>query len=119
MDRQRQEWTFLTNHARVLLFLARNPTARVREVATACRITERTAQRVVADLEQAGYLSRERVDQRTEYTVDLDTPLRHPAETGLSARDLFTFITNGARGQEPSAVGPAHQQEASRGTSDT
>lgn len=48
MDRQRQEWTFLTNYARVLHFIARNPTVRLQEVAAACRITERTAQRVVA-----------------------------------------------------------------------
>ncbi|MER7195775.1 helix-turn-helix transcriptional regulator [Streptomyces flaveolus] len=94
MDRERRQWTFLTNHARVLHFVARNPTSRLQEVATACRITERTAQRIVADLEQTGYLSRERVGQRNEYTVNLDTPLRHPAETGLSVRDLLNLLTS-------------------------
>ncbi|MFF8925852.1 MarR family transcriptional regulator [Streptomyces longwoodensis] len=54
MDYQRQQWTFLTNHARVLHFISQNPTTRVQEVAAVCRSTERTAQRVVADLEQAG-----------------------------------------------------------------
>lgn len=94
MDGQRQQWTFLTNHTRVLHSIARNPTTRVQEVATACRITERTAQRIVADLEQAGYLNRERVGQRTQYTVNLDTPLRHPAETGLSVRDLLKLLSS-------------------------
>ncbi|WP_327358045.1 MarR family transcriptional regulator [Streptomyces sp. NBC_01304] len=58
MDHQDSRWFFLTNHAQVLLTIAQVPTARLREVAAACRITERTAQRIVADLEQAGCLSR-------------------------------------------------------------
>ncbi|MFD3621689.1 MarR family transcriptional regulator [Streptomyces sp. NPDC058676] len=92
VDGQRQQWTFLTNHTRVLHFIAHNPTTRVQGVAAACRITERTAQRIVADLEEAGYLKRERGGQRTQYTVNLDTPLRHPAETGLSVRDLLKLL---------------------------
>ncbi|MEU9397898.1 helix-turn-helix domain-containing protein [Streptomyces sp. NPDC048324] len=105
MDGQRQQWTFLTNHTRVLHFIARNPTTRVQEVADACRITERTAQRIVADLEQAGYLSRERTGRRAQYTVNLDTPLRHPAEAGLSVRDLMQLLTR--RIPEEADVDPA------------
>ncbi|MFF7452173.1 MULTISPECIES: MarR family transcriptional regulator [unclassified Streptomyces] len=96
MDHHSQQWTFLTNHARVLLTIAQHPTSRLQEVAAACEIAERTAQRIVADLEQTGYLSRERVGQRNQYTVNLDTPLRHPAETGLSVRDLLNLLTSPA-----------------------
>lgn len=92
LDHQSRRWTFLTDHARVLLFIARNPVALLREVAAACRITECSAQRIVAELEQAGYLRRERVGQRTQYTVDQDRPLRHPAETGLFVRDLVKLL---------------------------
>ncbi|MFG3268500.1 helix-turn-helix transcriptional regulator [Streptomyces bobili] len=105
MDGQRQQWSFLTNHTRVLHFIARNPTTRAQEVATACQITERTAQRIVSDLEQAGYLSRERGGRRSQCTVNLDTPLRHPAETGLSVRDLLELLSS--RTPEESDADPA------------
>jgi len=68
MDRQSRGRTFLTSHARVLLAIARNPITRLHEVATVCLIPDRTAQRIVADLEQAGYLSRKRVGRSTVYT---------------------------------------------------
>ncbi len=56
-----RNWTFLTNHAHVLLAIARNPTARLRDVATEVGVTERAAQAIVADLEAGGYLHRTRV----------------------------------------------------------
>jgi hypothetical protein len=104
MDHQSRGWTFLTSHARVLLAIARNPTTRLQEVAAVCRIPERSAQRVVADLEQAGYLSRKRVGRRTEHTVDRAKPLRHPAETGLTVRDLLRFSARPAH-QHPDVEG--------------
>ncbi|MFF5506512.1 MarR family transcriptional regulator [Streptomyces roseolus] len=64
MDQQAGGWDFLTNHARVLLAIARDPATRIRDIAAACHITERTAQSVVGDLERAGYLSRERDGRR-------------------------------------------------------
>ncbi|WP_241757269.1 helix-turn-helix domain-containing protein [Streptomyces sp. WAC00263] len=72
-------WTFFTNHARVLLTIARDPAVRLRDIAATCRITERTAQSIVGDLEQAGYLCRERMGRRNRYTLVTDRPLRHPA----------------------------------------
>ncbi|MGZ3097083.1 helix-turn-helix transcriptional regulator [Streptomyces sp. H72] len=80
---------FLTNHARILLALARDPARRLRDIAAACHITERTAQSIVSDLEAAGYLSRERDGRRTRYTLHLDGTLRHPAEAHLPVRDLL------------------------------
>ncbi|MFF4260403.1 MarR family transcriptional regulator [Streptomyces sp. NPDC001663] len=83
-----RRWTFLTHHARVLLALARDPQTRLRSLAAACEITERTVQAIIADLEQAGYLRRRRAGRRNEYVLDLDRPLRHPAEAGLDVRAL-------------------------------
>jgi DNA-binding MarR family transcriptional regulator len=88
-----KEWTFLTNHAHVLLAIAREPTARLREVAAAVGITERAAQAIVADLEAAGYLQRERVGRRNTYTVNPAGRFRHPAEADHSIGDLLNLFT--------------------------
>ncbi|HSA50768.1 MAG TPA: transcriptional regulator [Yinghuangia sp.] len=86
-------WTFLTNHARVLLCLARDPEARLRDVATVTGITERAVQLIVADLEHAGYLTRIRVGRRNRYTIDTAQALRHPHEADHPVGDLLnTFL---------------------------
>jgi DNA-binding MarR family transcriptional regulator len=87
-------WTFLTNHARVLLVIAQDPTARLRDIAAPCETTERTVQIIISDLERAGYLSRERDGRRTRYTLHLDGALRHPAEAHLSVRRLLELIAH-------------------------
>ncbi len=71
-------WTFLTNHAHVLLCITRDPDLRMREIAERVGITERAAQRIVGDLVDSGYVSRKRVGRRNEYVVNPDVPLRHP-----------------------------------------
>jgi DNA-binding MarR family transcriptional regulator len=73
-------WTFLTNHAHVLLCVARDADVRLRDIADSVGITERAAQRIVADLVEAGYLEREREGRRNRYAVRPDVPLRHPLE---------------------------------------
>jgi DNA-binding MarR family transcriptional regulator len=88
-----KEWTFLTNHAHVLLTIAREPTARLRDVADSVGITERAAQAIVADLEVAGYLQRERVGRRNQYTVNPAGRFRHPAEAHHSIGELLTLFT--------------------------
>lgn len=103
MDQQTRGWDFLTNHARVLLAIARDPTARIRDIAAACHITERAAQSIVGDLERAGYLSREREGRRTRYTLHLDWRLRHPAEAHLSVRALLEVFTGRDREDLPPA----------------
>ncbi|GAA4966973.1 MarR-like DNA-binding transcriptional regulator SgrR of sgrS sRNA [Nonomuraea thailandensis] len=85
-------WTFLTHHARVLVEIARDPEARVRDLAGHIGITERGVQKILADLHQAGYLTRERVGRRNHYSLNLDAHFRHPTEAGLPVRlliDLF------------------------------
>src|SRR5690349_18764842 len=101
MDQQAGGWGFLTSHARVLLAIARDPAARLRDLAAACHITERTAQKIVADLEQAGYLSREREGRRARYTLRLDGRLRHPAEAHLPVGALLGVLTGRDREDLP------------------
>ncbi|GAA0241025.1 winged helix-turn-helix domain-containing protein [Cryptosporangium japonicum] len=74
------EWTFLTNHAHVLLCIARDPGIRFRDLAGQVGITERAAQRIVADLARAGYVTTTRDGRRNHYQLDPSLPLRHPLE---------------------------------------
>ncbi len=87
-----RNWTFLTNHAHVLLVIARNPTARLRDVADMVGITERAAQAIVADLEAAGYLCRSRVGRRNQYTVNPGGRFRHPVEADHCIGDLLALF---------------------------
>jgi DNA-binding MarR family transcriptional regulator len=73
-------WTFLTNHAHVLVCITHDPGIRVREIAERVGITERATQRIVADLAREGYLEKARVGRRTTYTINGRLPLRHPLE---------------------------------------
>ena len=75
-------WTLLTGHGHVLVEIARNPKARIRDIAAAADITERTAQAIVTDLETAGYITRTRIGRRTRYTVNPDSLFRHSAQEG-------------------------------------
>jgi predicted transcriptional regulator of viral defense system len=77
------EWQFFSNYAHVLVCLAENPDARLRDVAERVGITERTALRVVTHLEEAGILTRVKVGRRNSYVIDPDKRLRHPIEADL------------------------------------
>ncbi|MEV6973158.1 helix-turn-helix domain-containing protein [Kitasatospora sp. NPDC093806] len=88
----RTSWTFVTNHARVLTAIDRDPGVRLRDVARVCRLTERAVQAIVADLERAGYLTHTRSGRRNHYSVVPDTPLRHPAEGGLRVAALLDVL---------------------------
>ena len=86
-------WTFLTNHAHVLLCVARDPGARLRDVADAVGITERAAQRIVAELVEAGYLEREREGRRNRYRLHPELPLRHPLERETAIGEILGVLT--------------------------
>jgi DNA-binding MarR family transcriptional regulator len=88
-----RNWTFLTNHGHVLLAIARNPTARLRDVADEVGVTERAAQAIVADLEAGGYLRRTRVGRRNEYTINPAGHFRHPAEADQQVGALLAVFT--------------------------
>lgn len=85
-------WTFLTNHSHVLLCIAREPEMRMRDVAQTVGITERAVQRIVADLEHAGYISRIRHGRRNSYAIRDDLPLRHPIEQHEKVSALIAFV---------------------------
>ena len=73
-------WRFVTNHTQVLLVIAQNNDVRAREIAEKVGITERAAQRIVADLIEAGYVASVRVGRRNHYTINRDIAMRHPAQ---------------------------------------
>jgi DNA-binding MarR family transcriptional regulator len=75
-------WTLLTGHGHVLVEIARNPDARIRDISAVAGLTERTTQAIVADLETAGYLTRTRTGRRVRYTVNRDSLFRHSAQEG-------------------------------------
>ncbi|MBN9387442.1 MAG: winged helix-turn-helix transcriptional regulator [Chloroflexi bacterium] len=85
-------WTFLTNHAQVFLCIAENTHLTAREIAVQVGITERAVQRIVGDLEKEGYIQHVREGRTNRYTIDLDKPLRHPAQRGQPVRDLLSHI---------------------------
>jgi predicted ArsR family transcriptional regulator len=85
-------WTFLTNHARVLAAIADDPTTRIRDIAAQCRLTERAVQKIVADLEADGYLSRTRQGRSNTYRIKEGTILRHPADSGLTVAGLLFLL---------------------------
>ncbi|MGW1963583.1 helix-turn-helix transcriptional regulator [Streptomyces sp. NPDC001935] len=85
-------WTFITNHARVLAAIADNSNVRIRDIAVHCRLTERAVQRIIADLEQAGYLSHTRDGRTNTYRIEPEKVLRHPAEAGLSVASLLSLL---------------------------
>ena len=88
----RRTWTFLTNHAHVLLCIAQDPGTRLRDVASRVGITERAAQRIVADLEAAGYLERRRVGRRNHYEIHSEHRLRHPIEDEVAIGSLLEIL---------------------------
>jgi predicted ArsR family transcriptional regulator len=87
-------WTFLTNHAHVLLCIHRDGDIRLRDLADRVGITERAAQKIVADLTAEGYLHRERVGRRNRYTVNHERPMRHPLERDHDIGELLTLLTH-------------------------
>jgi DNA-binding Lrp family transcriptional regulator len=86
------EWTFLTNHAHVLLCVARDPDIRLRDVADYVGITERAAQRIVADLVDSGYLDRTREGRRNSYKLHADIPLRHPMDRDHAVGEILAVL---------------------------
>lgn len=92
MATDERHWTLLTNHGRLLLLIARHPDARLRELAEQAGITERSAQGIVADLERAGYIRKDKVGRRNSYQVNRGQPFRHPAEAGHSVGELLELF---------------------------
>ena len=119
-------WTLLTGHGHVLVEIARNPGARIRDISAAAGLTERTVQAIVSDLEAAGYLTRTRTGRRTRYAVNPDSSFRHPAQEGLRVGPLLAVLAASGDAAESgpaagphggrTAAAPAHDDHARPGT---
>jgi DNA-binding MarR family transcriptional regulator len=91
-----RHWTFLSNHAHVLVALALDPDARLRDIAESVGITERAVQKIVTDLEQAGVIVRERAGRRNRYRLHLEAPLRHSLEAHRTVGALLSLVLDRA-----------------------
>jgi DNA-binding MarR family transcriptional regulator len=90
-------WTFLSNHAHVIICIAADPTVRMRDIALMVNITERAVQRIIAEMEKGGYLTSVRQGRRNSYIIHGDRPLRHHLE---SHRTLQHLIDLGLEGKK-------------------
>jgi len=89
-------WTFLTNHAHVMILLSQHPQMVLREVAVHVGITERAVQRIIADLEAAGYIEVEKVGRQNRYRILETRALRHPIEAHHTIGDLLEMVVRTA-----------------------
>ena len=88
-------WTFLTNHTHVLVCLADDPGLRLRDIAARVGVTERAVQRIVAELEAGGVLTRTREGRRNRYTIEARVRLRHPLEQHCEVGTMLEWIRGG------------------------
>lgn len=95
---RRDAWTLLTSHGHVLVEIARDPQARIKDISAAADITERATAAIIADLEAAGYLTRHRVGRRTHYTVHLELGFRHAAQRDLPVGPFLKLLTEQSLG---------------------
>jgi DNA-binding IclR family transcriptional regulator len=91
----RKTWRFLSNHTQVLLCIQRDPNVRFRDIAERVGITERAAQRIVADLIDSGYVESERVGRRNHYRINRDIAMRHPAQEGHDIGEVLRLLKLG------------------------
>jgi MarR family len=94
-------WTFLTNHARVLLCISRDPGLRLRDIADRVGITERSAYGIVVDLAQAGYVVKEKDGRRNRYRIQADLPLPEPSSRERTVGEVLGLLS----GDEPLPAG--------------
>jgi hypothetical protein len=96
-----ERWSFLTNHARVLLCIARDPGVRLRELAAGLGITERSAHAIVADLSAAGYVVKHKYGRRNRYQIQAHLPLPEPASQAPAIGDVLAMLVGEAATGEP------------------
>lgn len=85
-------WTYLSNHAHVLVCLAKDPEVRLRDIAQLVGITERGVSRILSELEEAGVIEKTRIGRRNHYELHLDVSLRHPLESHATVSDLVQLL---------------------------
>ena len=88
------EWNFLTNHARVLTYIAQHTESTLREAAMAVGMTDRGVVRILRDFEKAGLLCRHRVGRNVHYAVDLEAVFRYPTQTGQTLGEFVGWLAD-------------------------
>jgi DNA-binding MarR family transcriptional regulator len=92
-SKTKRQWTFLSNHGHVLVQLSRDPDLRIRDIAEAVGITERSAQAILLDLERDGYLTVTRIGRRNQYQINTNSKFRHPAEAEKPISSLLKIFS--------------------------
>lgn len=88
------QWTFFSNHCHVLISIARDPDARVRDIAAQVGITERAVLRILGELEEEGFVQATRVGRRNHYTIDLEREFRHELEAGVPIKAILKQLVD-------------------------
>ena len=101
------DWSFLTNHARVLLCIAHDPGVRLRDIAARVGVTERTAYGIVTDLTEAGYVVKHKDGRRNRYQVQEHLPLRDPAAAETPIGEVLALLAGAGAGQQLTGTRPA------------
>jgi DNA-binding transcriptional ArsR family regulator len=96
------DWSFLTNHARALLYIAHDPDARLRDMAVALGVTERTVYGIVADLTDAGYVVKEKEGRRNRYQIQTHLPLPDPITGKRTIGEVLDLLVDAKRQEAPS-----------------
>ena len=112
-------WGFLTNHARVLLSIAHDPGARLRDIAAGLGITERSVHAIVADLAEAGYVVKQKAGRRNRYEIEEHLPLPEPGTREPAIGEVLGLLLGHTGGRdEPPAVSAADQSDGPRNGAD-
>ena len=101
-----ESWSFLTNHARVLLCIAHDPDARLRDIAASLGITERSAHGIVTDLAEAGYVVKQKDGRRNLYQIQAHLPLPEPASKEPAIGEVLALLIGNRARQQPSETRP-------------
>ena len=101
-----ESWSFLTNHARVLLCLAHDPGARLRDIAASLGITDRSVYGIVTDLTTAGYVVKHRDGRRNRYQIHVHLPLPEPASQEPAIGEVLALLIGNRARQQPSEARP-------------
>jgi hypothetical protein len=102
-----ESWSFLTNHARVLLCIAHDPDARLRDIAASLGITERSVYGIVTDLTAAGYVVKHKDGRRNLYQIQAHLPLPEPASKEPAIGEVLALLIGSRARQQPSEARPA------------
>ena len=101
-----ESWSFLTNHARVLLCIAHDPGARLRDIAASLGITDRSVHGIVTDLTAAGYVIKHRDGRRNRYQIQAHLPLPEPASKEPAIGEVLALLIGSRARQQPSEARP-------------